>query len=233
MRCSASDSSQWRWRLDASGLDLQSSGKKAEPPQVERAARYMADKGYERRYDIGLEVLKELPYHRGRDASPEDRLRFHALRLGEVGMIKSTAQKIIAQGTDWRFFNELRKELEGMSAVTGVMISTPARSNSAARPPVHLLAAHPVEKLRGSHPWNLSSASRADPALEPAPPRSYQCWIGALACSYLALPLRGPPLFGCVERQLPGAEFCVLNVARWPQAAIPSVQSRATDWARD
>jgi hypothetical protein len=39
-----------------------------------------------------------------------------------------------------------------MSAVTGVMISTPARSNSAARPPVHLLAAHPVEKLRGSHP---------------------------------------------------------------------------------
>jgi NitT/TauT family transport system substrate-binding protein len=72
----------------------------------------MADKGYERRYDIRLEVLKELPYHRGRDASPEDTLRFHALRLGEVGMIKSTPQKIIAQGTDSRFFNELRKELK-------------------------------------------------------------------------------------------------------------------------
>jgi len=28
-------------------------------------------------------------------------------------MIKSTPQQIIAQGTDWRFFNELKKELKG------------------------------------------------------------------------------------------------------------------------
>jgi len=28
-------------------------------------------------------------------------------------MIKSTPQKIIAQGTDWRFLNELKKELKG------------------------------------------------------------------------------------------------------------------------
>ena len=28
-------------------------------------------------------------------------------------MIKSTPQKIIAQGTDWRFFNELKRELKG------------------------------------------------------------------------------------------------------------------------
>jgi len=28
-------------------------------------------------------------------------------------MIRSTPQKIIAQGTDWRFFNALRKELKG------------------------------------------------------------------------------------------------------------------------
>ena len=35
------------------------------------------------------------------------------LRLHEAGIIKSTPQKIIAQGTDWRFFNELKKELKG------------------------------------------------------------------------------------------------------------------------
>jgi len=35
------------------------------------------------------------------------------LRLREAGMIKSSPQKIIAQGTDWRFWNELRKELKG------------------------------------------------------------------------------------------------------------------------
>jgi len=28
-------------------------------------------------------------------------------------MIKSSLQKLIAQGTDWRFFNELKKELKG------------------------------------------------------------------------------------------------------------------------
>lgn len=37
----------------------------------------------------------------------------YALRLQEVGMIKSSPQKIIAQGTDWRFFSELKKELKG------------------------------------------------------------------------------------------------------------------------
>ena len=35
------------------------------------------------------------------------------LRLHEVGMIKSSPQKIIAEGTDWRFLNEIKKELKG------------------------------------------------------------------------------------------------------------------------
>ena len=55
---------------------------------------------------------QELPYNRWREANPEDTLRFHALRLHEAGMIKSSPQKIIAQGTDWRFLNELKKELK-------------------------------------------------------------------------------------------------------------------------
>ncbi len=69
-------------------------------------------KGYEPNYGIALEVLKELPYRRWREASPEDTLRFHALRLHEVGMIKLNPQKIISQGADWRFLNELKKELK-------------------------------------------------------------------------------------------------------------------------
>jgi NitT/TauT family transport system substrate-binding protein len=80
--------------------------------EPERAARYMMDKGYEPRYEIGLEVVTELPYRRWRDADPEDTLRFHALRLHEVGMIKNTPQTLIAQGTDWRLLNELKKELK-------------------------------------------------------------------------------------------------------------------------
>jgi NitT/TauT family transport system substrate-binding protein len=35
------------------------------------------------------------------------------LRLHEAGMIKSTPNKIIANGTNWSFFNELKRELKG------------------------------------------------------------------------------------------------------------------------
>jgi NitT/TauT family transport system substrate-binding protein len=80
--------------------------------EPERAAKLLVEKGYESRYEVALEVLKELPYRRWRENHPEDTIRFHALRLHEVGMIKSTPQKLIAQATDWRFLNELRKELK-------------------------------------------------------------------------------------------------------------------------
>ena len=39
-------------------------------------------------------------------------MRFYALRLREAGLIKATPQKILADGTDWRLLNELKKELK-------------------------------------------------------------------------------------------------------------------------
>jgi len=78
----------------------------------ERVARYLAAKGYEPRYEVGLEVLNSIPFKRWREVHPEDTLRFFALRLHDVGMIKSTPQKIIDRGTDWRFLNELKRELK-------------------------------------------------------------------------------------------------------------------------
>jgi NitT/TauT family transport system substrate-binding protein len=78
--------------------------------EPERAARLVADKGY--RYDYSLQTMKEIAYARWRDYNAEDTVRFYALRLHEAGMIKSTPAKIIAQGTDWRFFNELKRELK-------------------------------------------------------------------------------------------------------------------------
>jgi len=80
--------------------------------EPERAARYMVQKSYEPNYDIALEVVKEVSYSAWRTFDPDDTLRFHALRLHQVGMIKSTPQKLIAQGTDWRFLNELKRELK-------------------------------------------------------------------------------------------------------------------------
>jgi hypothetical protein len=54
----------------------------------------------------------EADFSSWRDFDPEDSLRFYALRLHEAKMIKSTPQKLITQGTDWRFLNELKKELK-------------------------------------------------------------------------------------------------------------------------
>ncbi len=64
------------------------------------------------RYDYALQTLTELPYDKWREFDSEDSLRFYALRLREVDMIKSTPQEIIAKGTDWRFLNELKRELK-------------------------------------------------------------------------------------------------------------------------
>jgi NitT/TauT family transport system substrate-binding protein len=79
----------------------------------ERVARFLVDKGYTESYVYTLQTVQEVPYDKWREYNPEDTVRFFALRLQEAGMIKSTPQKLIAQGTDWRFLTELKRELKG------------------------------------------------------------------------------------------------------------------------
>jgi NitT/TauT family transport system substrate-binding protein len=78
----------------------------------ERQARALVDKGWGKQYEYALQMMRDLPYGRWRDYSPEDTVRFYALRLHEAGMIKSTPQKLIAEGTDWRFLEQLRREMK-------------------------------------------------------------------------------------------------------------------------
>jgi NitT/TauT family transport system substrate-binding protein len=78
--------------------------------EPEQAAQYIVEKGLTSRYDYALQAMKGIPYG-WREYSAEDTLRFYALRLHEVGMLKSTPQELLAQGTDWSFINELKAEL--------------------------------------------------------------------------------------------------------------------------
>jgi NitT/TauT family transport system substrate-binding protein len=71
------------------------------------------DKGYTTSYHYALQAVQEIPYDKWREYDPEDTVRFYALRLHESGMVKSSPQKLIAQGTDWRFLNALKQELKG------------------------------------------------------------------------------------------------------------------------
>jgi NitT/TauT family transport system substrate-binding protein len=81
----------------------------AEP---KKAARQLVDRGFTERYDYALEALTNIPYAQWREFDPEDSLRFFALRLNEVGMIESSPNALIAEGIDWRFLNELKRELK-------------------------------------------------------------------------------------------------------------------------
>jgi NitT/TauT family transport system substrate-binding protein len=74
-------------------------------------AQRLVDRGFTPRYDYARQGLADVSYRSWRDYDSEDAVRFYSLRLRELGMIKSSPDKIIATGTDWRFIKEVRKEL--------------------------------------------------------------------------------------------------------------------------
>ena len=46
-----------------------------------------------------MNALNEVPYDRWREFDPEDTMRFYALRLHEVGVIQSSPNALLAEGT--------------------------------------------------------------------------------------------------------------------------------------
>jgi NitT/TauT family transport system substrate-binding protein len=82
---------------------------KADP---ENAARRVVDGGFTQKYDYTLQTIRELPYELWHEYDSEDSMRFYALRLHEAGMLRSSPNALLAEGTDWRFVNELKRELK-------------------------------------------------------------------------------------------------------------------------
>jgi len=76
-----------------------------------KVARRIVDRGFASNYEYAVQTLSDVPYGKWRDYDPEDTIRFYALRLHEAGMIKSTPDRIIAEGADWRLLREVRREL--------------------------------------------------------------------------------------------------------------------------
>ena len=77
----------------------------------EEAAQRLVDGGFAQ-YDYAFQTLKGLPYNVWREFDPEDAVRFWALWMHQFGLLKSTPNKLLAEGTDWRFLNELKRELK-------------------------------------------------------------------------------------------------------------------------
>jgi len=80
--------------------------------EPERMAQRLVDGGFTPRYDLALGALRDNVFDKWREYDAEDTVRFYALRLHDVGFIKSNPQKLIAESTDWRFLDEVKRELK-------------------------------------------------------------------------------------------------------------------------
>ena len=78
----------------------------------ELSARLLVERGATDRYDWALKMLEEVPYGAWRSYDPGDTVRFYALRLREAGLVKGTPREILERGTDFRFIDEIRRELK-------------------------------------------------------------------------------------------------------------------------
>jgi NitT/TauT family transport system substrate-binding protein len=68
-------------------------------------------KGWIDQEAVAQRSFEQIRFDTWRSFDPEDSVLFYALRLHEAGLINSTPEEIIAKGTDWSFFNELKQEL--------------------------------------------------------------------------------------------------------------------------
>jgi NitT/TauT family transport system substrate-binding protein len=80
--------------------------------EPERAARYLVDRGFTTwNYDVTLDAIDARTFAAWREFNPEDTMRFNALRLKDAGLVKSNPDELIARATDWRYLNEIKREL--------------------------------------------------------------------------------------------------------------------------
>ena len=80
--------------------------------EPERVARLMVDQGFTRSLRLCLADAAGVALRRLARLRSRGSVRFFALRLNEAGFIKSDPQRIIAEHTNWRFLNEVKRELK-------------------------------------------------------------------------------------------------------------------------
>jgi NitT/TauT family transport system substrate-binding protein len=78
-----------------------------------RAAQMLVDRKLRKPDDqeFVAQAFSEIPYDKWRHYSPEDTIRFWALRLKELGIIKYSPQEIINRNTDWSHIASLKNEM--------------------------------------------------------------------------------------------------------------------------
>ena len=90
-----------------------------------RVARRIVDGGFTPRYDYARQTLNDVPYDKWREYDAEDTIRFYALRLHEIGMIKDEPAENHRRKHRLALFQRAQTRAEG---VTGDRQSSCPRS---------------------------------------------------------------------------------------------------------
>jgi NitT/TauT family transport system substrate-binding protein len=61
--------------------------------------------------DFVAQAFREIPYDKWRHYSPEDTIRYYALRLREFGAARYSPNEIISKNTDWSYRTSLKNEM--------------------------------------------------------------------------------------------------------------------------
>ena len=77
--------------------------------QPTAAARYVVDKGYRPNYDDVVQSFKEMGHNRWREMDHAASARFWLRSLQAAGLLKGAPEKVISDGVNLSFINELRK----------------------------------------------------------------------------------------------------------------------------
>jgi NitT/TauT family transport system substrate-binding protein len=77
--------------------------------QPEAATHYVVDKGYRPNYDDVFAAFKDMTHNKWREADHEGSARFYLKDLQGAGVVKNAADKVIADGVNLSFLNELKK----------------------------------------------------------------------------------------------------------------------------
>ena len=76
-----------------------------------RAARSIVSRRFTSSYDYALQTMSDVPYGRWAEYDPADTMRFYALPRSKDDQVEPAEDP--QSGTDWRFLNELKRELKG------------------------------------------------------------------------------------------------------------------------
>ncbi len=75
-------------------------------------ANELVRRGFYQDRDLAIQALNEIPYGVWRDFDSEDSMRFFALRMYDAGLLKNRPNSLISAGADWRFIDEIKRELK-------------------------------------------------------------------------------------------------------------------------